>query len=187
MTAKREKIITLRISEASYDSIKDFAKNHGLSVNAYLNSIIDSQAEWFIPISSYNSVTIPKSMMAALFSMANKEGLEVLAKRWAAEAKNIILLSGAEPNIQSVLDLARRISKYFMGTDIRMNFGDADEDDDKNNNSDKAVYAVIRHDAGENFSYFIDKAFENLFQITRIKAFVNHDETTVFIKVESTG
>ena len=178
-STKREKMITLRINEKSYNIIKDFAKNHGLSINAYLNSVIDSQAEWFIPISSFNAVTIPKSMMAVLFSMANKESLNELAKRWAAEAKNIILLSGAEPNIESTLDLARRISKYFMGTDIRMNFGGG-------NNVNNAIYAVIRHDAGENFSYFIDQAFDRLFQLMKIKALINHDETTVFIKIEST-
>jgi hypothetical protein len=118
-------------------------------------------------------------MMAILFSMANKESLNELAKRWAAEAKNIILLSGEEPNIESTLDLARRISKYFMGTDIRMNFGGR-------NNVSNAIYAVIRHDAGENFSYFIDQAFDRLFQLMEIKALINHDETTVFIKIEST-
>ena len=180
LVSKREKIITLRINEVSYDVIREFAKNHGLSVNAYLNSIIDSQAEWFIPTSSYNAVTVPKSMVAVLFSLANKESLEELAKRWAAESKNIILLSGAEPGIESVLDFARRVSKYFMGTDIRMNFRGRDS-------INAAVYAVIRHDAGENFSYFIDQAFDHLFQIMKIKAFVNHDETTVFIKIENAG
>jgi hypothetical protein len=180
MASKREKMITLRINEKSYDIIKDFAKNHGLSVNAYLNSIIDSQAEWFIPISSYNAVTVPKSMMAVLFSMASKESLNELAKKWGAEAKNIILLSGAEPNIESVLDFARIVSKYLMGTDIRITFSGKES-------INHAIYVVIRHDAGENFSYFIDQAFDHLFQLMKIRAFINHDSTTVFVKIEYTG
>ena len=174
-------MITLRINEKSYNIIKDFAKNHGLSINAYLNSVIDSQAEWFIPISSYSAVTVPKSMMAILFSMANKESLNELAKRWGAEAKNIILLSGAEPNIHSILDFARIVSKYLMGTDIRITFGGGKE------SINNAVYVVIRHDAGENFSYFIDQAFDRLFQLMKIKALINHDETTVFVKIENPG
>lgn len=171
---KREKMITLRINERSYDIIKDFAANHGLSVNAYLNSIIDSQAEWFIPISSYDAVTVPKSMMAILFGMASKESLDELAKRWAAEAKNIILLSGAELGIESALDFARRVSKYFMGTDARVTAP-----------GNNAIYAVIRHDAGENFSYFISQAFDQLFQNMKIRAFIDHDATTVFVKIEN--
>ena len=180
MTSKREKIITLRINETSYKIIKDFAKNQGFSVNAYLNSVIDSQAEWFIPISSYHAVTLPKSLMAALFSMANKDNIKELAKRWAVEARNIILLSGAEPNIESALDFARRASKYLMGTDIRINFGGT-------SSVSNVTYAVIRHDAGENFSFFVDQAFDHFFRLMGIRATINHDETTVSIRIENTG
>lgn len=176
MALKREKMITLRINERSYNIIKDFAANHGLSVNAYLNSVIDSQAEWYIPISSYDAVTIPKSMMALLFSMANKENLDALAKTWGAEAKNIILLSGAQLNIDSALDFAKRVSKYLMGTDARVTAPVGN-----------VVHIVLRHDAGENFSYFIGQAFDQLFQIMRIRAFIDHDTTTVFIKIENNG
>jgi hypothetical protein len=173
---KREKMITLRINETSYEIIKDFAADHGLSVNAYLNSIIDSQAEWFIPINSYDAVTVPKSLMATLFGMAGKESIDELAKRWAAEAKNIILLSGRELGIESALDFAKRVSKYFMGTDARITAP-----------GNNAVYVVIRHDAGENFSYFISQAFDHLFQNMKIQAFIDHDATTVFVKVENPG
>ena len=45
---------------------------------------------------------------------------------------------------------------------------------------------ACRHDAGENFSYFIDQAFDHLFQLMKIRAFINHDATTVFVKIEYT-
>ena len=38
----------------------EYAGAHGLSVNAFINSIIERNVEWIIPSSSYEQVTIPK-------------------------------------------------------------------------------------------------------------------------------
>jgi len=169
---KRERMVTLRVNDRSFDVIRDHAANHGLSVNAFLNSVIDSQAEWFIPTSSYAAVTVPKTMLAALFSLVDKQPLDLLAKKWAAEARNIILLSGQELNIESALDFTRKVSKYFMGTDARITF------------TDNAVSIAMRHDGGDNFSYFTDRSFAYLFETMEIRTAVDHDDTTVFIKIK---
>ncbi|MEW6605666.1 MAG: hypothetical protein AB1351_13400 [Thermoproteota archaeon] len=169
---KRERMVTLRVNDRSFNIIRDFAANRGLSVNAYLNSVIDSQAEWFIPTSSYAAVTVPKAMLGTLFSMIDRQNIEVLAKKWAAEARNIIMLSGEEPSVESALDFVRKVSKYFMGTDARINL------------TDKVVSIAIRHDGGANFSYFTAQSYVYLFQRIEVRAFVDHDETTVFIRME---
>lgn len=165
-------MVTLRVNERSFNIIRDFAANRGLSVNAYLNSVIDSQAEWFIPTSSYAAVTVPKAMLGTLFSLIDRQNIEVLAKKWAAEARNIIMLSGEEPSVESALDFVRKVSKYFMGTDARINL------------TDKVVSIAIRHDGGANFSYFTAQSYVYLFQRIEVRAFVDHDETTVFIRME---
>src|SRR5690606_21707748 len=169
---KRERMITLRVNDQSFNIIRDFAANRGLSVNAYLNSVIDSEAEWFIPTSSYAAVTVPKAMLATLFSLIDRENLETLAKKWAAEARNIITLSGQEPSAESALDFVRKVSKYFMGTDARIK------------STDHSISSAIRHDGGVNFSYFTAQSFVHLFQRMEIRAFVDHDETTVFIRID---
>lgn len=169
---KRERMVTLRVNDRSFNIIRDFAANRGLSVNAYLNSVIDSQAEWFIPTSSYAAVTVPKAMLGTLFSLIDRQNIEVLARKWAAEARNIIMLSGAEPSVESALDFVRKVSKYFMGTDARINL------------TDKVVSIAIRHDGGANFSYFTAQSYVYLFQRIEVRAFVDHDETTVFIRME---
>jgi predicted DNA binding CopG/RHH family protein len=46
---KKEKVVSLRMSEDSFDTIEEYASRQGLSVNAYINSIVDSYAEWYIP------------------------------------------------------------------------------------------------------------------------------------------
>lgn len=165
-------MVTLRVNDRSFNIIRDFAANRGLSVNAYLNSVIDSQAEWFIPTSSYAAVTVPKAMLGTLFSLIDRQNIEVLARKWAAEARNIIMLSGAEPSVESALDFVRKVSKYFMGTDARINL------------TDKVVSIAIRHDGGANFSYFTAQSYVYLFQRIEVRAFVDHDETTVFIRME---
>lgn len=169
---KRERMVTLRVNDMSFSIIRDYAANRGLSVNAYLNSVIDSQAEWFIPTSSYAAVTVPKAMLAILFNLIDRQNLDMLATKWAAEARNIIMLSGQEPSIESALDFVRKVSKYFMGTDARIN------------STDKAVSIAIRHDGGANFSYFTAQSFVYLFQKIEIRASVDHDDTTVFIRME---
>lgn len=165
-------MITLRVNEQSFNIIRDFAANRGLSVNAYLNSVIDSQAEWFIPTSSYAAVTVPKAMLSALFSLIDRQSIEALAKKWAAEARNIIMLSGQELTAEAALDFVRKISKYFMGTDARIK------------STDHSISIAIRHDGGANFSYFTAQSFAYLFQRIEIRAIVDHDETTVFIRME---
>ena len=169
---KRERMVTLRVNDKSLDIIKDYATNHGLSVNAYLNSVIDSQAEWFIPTSSYSAVTVPKAMLFTLFSLVDRQSLNMMAKKWAAEARNIILLGGKKLDIESALDFTKKVSKYFIGTDARFTL------------SDNEISLAIRHDGGENFSYFISQSFEYLFQIMEIRASLVHDDTTVFAKIE---
>jgi hypothetical protein len=178
MNPKREKMVTLRINDESYRVIKDFAANHGLSVNAFLNSVIDSQAEWHIPTSSYDAVTVPKAMLGALFNMASREHLDPLAKQWATEARNIILLSGNDLTLDSVLDFGKRVSKYFMGTDIRISASG----DQRN----RPTIIIVRHDMGDNFSYFVTKAFGHLFEMIRIRVSIDSDPTTVFIRIEPT-
>ena len=62
--AQRKKIesVTLRISEDDFNVVENFAKAKGLSVSAYINSVIKSQTEYFIPLASNEKVSIPKSI-----------------------------------------------------------------------------------------------------------------------------
>ena len=48
---KKDRVVTLRISEDDFNVVENFAKAKGLSVSAYINSVIKSQTEYFIPFS----------------------------------------------------------------------------------------------------------------------------------------
>ena len=60
MPKKREKVVTLRMDEESFKTVEDYAKGKGLSVGAYINSVLDSYTEWFIPLASNEKIAIPK-------------------------------------------------------------------------------------------------------------------------------
>ena len=134
---KKEKVITLRMKENSFDIINEYAETHGLSVNAYLNSIVDSYAEWIIPSSSYEELRVPKKMLATVFDLANKDGLEQMSQYWANEAKNAILLCGSGFTLSSAIEHAKILPKYFTLSNAKINIThNRDNNVLRNNNYD---------------------------------------------------
>ena len=91
----------------------------GLSVSAYITSVLDSYTEWFIPLSSNERIAIPKKALYQLFSYASKGSLDNLVKEWEIELKNGVRLLGGELNLESALNSVSKVSKYLMGTDAR--------------------------------------------------------------------
>jgi hypothetical protein len=183
--ANRDKVITLRMNENSFNIIQDYAKSRGLSVNSYLNSIIDSYAEWYIPLSSYEPVAVPKRLFSSLFNFASKDKLDELAHSWAKEAKNAtVLLFGTEFNLQSALDFTRKISKYVMDSDARITTAtNASQEVDKTNKRNISI--VVRHDLGENFSFYYSRAFLYFFNLLQsVKTSVEYDESTITVKLD---
>src|SRR5919109_2603262 len=201
----KDKVITLRMNKHSYDIIAEYAEARGLSVNAYLNSVADAQAEWFIPFSSYDLMSWGRKQLATLFESANENFLEQMAQREANEGKNCTLLTHGVFTLETVIDMIRRESKYSIGSDIRItkmtpangihNFdrnnvgpelktinNNRSEDD---NQMDDDILIVLRHDLGRNFSIYWSKFclyFFNLLGSRKVS--VNYDSTTVSIKLE---
>lgn len=139
-------IVTLAVHRRTMKVIGDFAAGQGLDARAYINSVLEPYANWYIPVRSFDPVTVPKKMLSALFGMATHEQLDALTRQWAVESKNILMLSGADFNLETALTFARLISKYFVGGDARMI-----DSQDKNKN---VVSMVVRHDAGNTFPSF---------------------------------
>lgn len=182
----RDKVITLRMNENSFNTIQDHAKSRGLSVNSYLNSIIDTYAEWYIPLSSYEPVAVPKRLFSTLFSLASKEDLDKIAKSWAKEARNAtVLLFGTEFSLESALDYTRKMSKYVMDTDARITatFSDANQQVDRTSKGNISI--VVRHDLGENFSFYYSRRFLYFFNmLASVKVSVDYDESTISIRLD---
>ena len=88
MPKKKDKVITLRISENEFNIVEGYAKSKGLSVSAYINSVINSQTEFFIPLASTERVTIPKEVLHSFFSYTRKEDLDYLTNHWAIELEH---------------------------------------------------------------------------------------------------
>ena len=120
MPKKKDRVITLRVNENDFRIVDNFAKARGLSVSAYINSIINSQTEFFIPLASSEKVSIPKKALYSLFSYASKDSLNDLVDNWGIELDHVTRLLWGELNLQTSLDLISKIAKYLMGTDARV-------------------------------------------------------------------
>lgn len=204
MPKKKDRVVTLRIDENDFNIAEDFAKSKGLSVSAYISSVINSQTEYYIPLASTEKVSIPKIVLQSLFSYASKENLDDLTERWAIEQEHVARLLWGELNLQTLLDVIFKIAKYFMGTDARVlttsNFAkDSGYKEGKESSTifdyDKGIRSikasdtfqvVIRHNMGENCSYFWNKMFNQFFTSLRdsIEYKIEYDKTMIRIRLK---
>jgi hypothetical protein len=172
---KKEKVVSLRMDENSFKTVEDYAKSKGISVSAYITSLLDSYTEWFIPLASVESIAFPKKALDQLFSYASTESLDKLVKEWEDEPKNALRLLGGEFNLESALDSISKASKYLMGTDERII-----------TTQQKETWIVIRHNLGENFSYFWNQMFIHIFELLKDQVDIKteYDKTTVSIRLK---
>lgn len=190
---KKEKVVSLRMSEDSFDTIEEYASRQGLSVNAYINSIVDSYAQWYIPGISLERVAVPKKLLATLFDAADKNTLDKLGQYWAHEAKNNILLSGSEFSLESAIDYVKKASKYFVHSSPTITLVKSEIDvsevrhdsDHEGKGLDNDILMAVRHDMGNNFSIFTSQFLLHFFrQLESRKVTEDHNSTTNFVKLE---
>lgn len=190
---KKEKVVSLRMSEDSFDTIEEYASRQGLSVNAYINSIVDSYAQWYIPGISLERVAVPKKLLATLFDAADKNTLDKLGQYWAHEAKNTIFLSGSEFSLESAIDYVKKASKYFVHSSptitlvkSEIDISEVSHDTDREGKGfDNDILIAVRHDMGNNFSIFVSQFLLHFFRkLESRKVTEDHDSTTNFVKLE---
>src|SRR4030095_6407626 len=97
------------MDQDSFKAVEDYAKGKGLSVSAYITSVLDSYTEWFIPLASNERIAIPKKALYQLYSYASKESLDELVKEWEDEPKNALRLLGGEFNLESALNAVSKV------------------------------------------------------------------------------
>jgi hypothetical protein len=167
---KKEKVVTLRMDQESFKTVEDYAKSKGLSVSAYITSVLDTYTEFFIPLASIERIAFPKKALYQLFSYASRDSLDDLVKVWEDEPKNALRLLGGEFNLESALNSVSKVSKYLMGTDARII-----------TTEQKNTWIVIRHNLGKNFSYFWNQMFIHFFEPLQdqIDIASEYDETTI--------
>lgn len=206
MPKKKDRVITLRISEDDFNVVESFAKAKGLSVSAYINSVIKSQTEYFIPLASTTKVSIPKEVLNSLYSYASKDDLDDLVSKWVIELEHVARLLWGELNLQTSLDVISKIAKYLMGTDARVittnNFKkdvgynerkelsavlDSSDTTSGVSNASNPFWIIIRHNLGANYSYFWNKMFiQFLGNLQNSVDFTTkYDDTTISIRLKA--
>ena len=162
------------MDQDSFRTVEGYAKGNGLSVSAYITSVLDSYSEWFIPLASNERIAIPKKALYQLFPYASRDRLDELVKVWEDEPKNALRLLGGEFNLESVLNSMSKVSKYLMGTDARIT-----------TTEQKNTWIVMRHNLGKNFSYFWNQMFAHFFEPLRdrVDVVTEYDDTTISIRL----
>jgi hypothetical protein len=169
--------IPVEVSDEAMQIIHEFASRQGMNSAALLSSVAQSYAEWYIPVRSFDPVTVPKKMLGRLFEMISKESIDKLAEQWATESKNIVLLSGSDFSVETAIAFTYKVSKYFMGADAKLF--------KRKEKEDNAISFIIRHDGGDKFSYFCARCFYHFFNSFPLKhVVVDHDQSSVYIEVD---
>jgi chromosomal replication initiation ATPase DnaA len=187
--SKKDKVITLRMREDSFDIIRDFAESQGLSVNAYLNSIIETYVEWLIPTDSYVHLMVPRKMMIDLFNSLTEKDIQRLSDEWGREAKNATIMMGKEFTLENAIEFLKKVSKYFTNSNIRVITNKQQiipsDNYDIENYCNSDILLIIRHELGQNFSKFYSGSTEKLLNmLENVKTSTEYDNSTIFIKIK---
>ncbi len=163
------------MDQESFKTVEDYAKSKGLSVSAYITSVLDTYIEFFIPLASIERIAFPKKALYQLFSYASRDSLDDLVKVWEDEPKNALRLLGGDINLESALNSVSKASKYLMGTDARIT-----------TTEQKNIWIVIRHNLGKNFSYFWNQMFLRFFEPLQdqVDIVTEYDDTTISIRLK---
>jgi hypothetical protein len=73
--------LPVEVSDEALQVIQEFASRQGTKAAALLSSVAESYAEWYIPVKSFEPVTVPKKMLGSLFDMIPKESIDKLAQQ----------------------------------------------------------------------------------------------------------
>ena len=68
------------MNQDSFKTVEDYAKSKGLSISAYITSLLNTYTEFFIPLASTERIAFPKKALYQLYSYASKESLDNLVK-----------------------------------------------------------------------------------------------------------
>jgi hypothetical protein len=116
--------------------------------------------------------------------------LQGIAQSWAKEAKNAtVLLFRTDFNLESALEYIRKMSKYVMDTDARITTTSNTSSNASQEKVGKAnkgnISIVVRHDLGENFSFYYSRRFLYYFNLLQsVKVSVDYDESTISIRLD---
>lgn len=185
--AKRKfKVVTLRVGDKAYQVLEAYAKLKGMSVNAFINSVIDAQVGWFIPLASNPQVTFPKRALGNIFAFMSREKIDELVDIWAIEQKHVVRLIWGELDPHTAFDAISIFAKHLMGTEARIIKIHEDEDIEKAEKKISGIHwVVIRHNLGVNYSYFWDRMFIRFFENFDFDVMIEYDETTIAIRIKT--
>jgi hypothetical protein len=150
---KENKTITMtfRIDKDILEKIRIEAKNKGISINTFVNQIINSYAEWYIFEPKIGMIPLPKTIISELFKDLTKEEVSHIATAVGKRAIYDITLF-----MKSKFDM----DTFLQWFESRMKNSSMQISHTVHNRTH--IY-TLKHDICINWSYFYKVMLESIF------------------------
>lgn len=150
--AKKTRVITFRLEEETIEKLKKESEHQDSSINNFVNLILKRYLEWDIYESSIEMIPVAKSILKELFNNMTKE-----------QIYNIAMGSGKKSVHDIILFIKKKIdaNTFFSVYKTRMKNSAVDIKHTIENDSSHTY--IIKHDLGQNWSFFQKTIIESVF------------------------
>lgn len=150
--AKKTRVITFRLDEETIEKLKKESEHQDLSINNFVNLILKRYFEWDIYETSIEMIPVAKSILRELFNNMTKEQIH-----------DIAMGSGKKSVRDIILFITKKIdaNTFFSVYKTRMKNSAVDIKHTVENVTNHTY--IIKHDLGQNWSFFQKIIIESIF------------------------
>ena len=164
---------TFRINKETLDSLKSISKEGKMSLNTFVNQILESHINWDVHAAEVGWVVMLKSGLIQLIKHADRESIINIAKELAyTNAKEIALFMRGKYGVNewiSILKDRARMSGFKL----------------KEYRDDNKITLVQHHEMGENWSLFFMTYYETVFYELGVKVKSDYTENSFVTELEN--
>jgi hypothetical protein len=174
----KDTVLTVRIKPEFHKIIKKEAKNQGISLNSFINQLIERFVISYRFVDSFPCLIIPSKIIEQLLKgIPEKHLIDVGSHSGSFIPKHSLFLSGLTENLDNVMFcMEKKVGQYS-------NWFSLEREKNENNAS-----LLLRHDLGKKWSIFLNSYYSKLFSELlniKIKTEIEKNSITItFPKVE---
>jgi hypothetical protein len=168
MDERKSVLRTIRLPESLARSLQEEAASEGMTVNAYVNSIVSQHLDWEKKVREFGVARLPRSMLMSLLEGCDDETLARIGRETVPIQKEIAEFFVQDSSPKGILNFLALRSRFNSKNTIKV----AQEEDE--------YTIVMRHDFGPKWS-IIDKNYLEEFvkQTFHVEPRINVGESVV--------
>ncbi|MGC1426756.1 MAG: toxin-antitoxin system HicB family antitoxin [Nitrosotalea sp.] len=147
---QKKESFTLRINAESIDLIKENAHKENVSVNQFINRLLDTAVYWNLHARSAGWIPMPKQILLELIKKSSDAEIEELADKLGKQiAKDILLFTDKKYDVDSWIDFLR-IRSQVSGFEFT------------EHKEDNIIKCIIHHSMGKKWSIWFQRFYNNV-------------------------